>query len=159
MIIFRATLLLLLITSACAGTTFFNTSAMKIQQGIAGKVIWLEGDQMPKIVEEDDTTQSMVRGKPVERYVCVYELTHRDQTTLKDGFYREINTKLVKKISSDREGDFAIPLDTGQYSLFVEEPQGLFANRYDGEGHIHPVTVKANKVSRVTLKIDYKAAY
>jgi hypothetical protein len=144
---------------ACSTNRFFNTSSMKIGQGIAGKVIWLEGNLMPKIQEENDTTPSLNQGKPVERYVCIYELTHRNQTVQEDGFYKEVNTRLVKKIMSDQEGNFATPLDTGQYSLFVEEHQGLFSNRYDGEGYIYPVSVKKDRITQVTLKIDYKAAY
>lgn len=156
---FRVVSLIFLIMLGCSSKRFFNTSYMKIGQGIAGKVIWLEGNLMPQIVEEGDTTKSVNRGKPVERYVCIYELTHRDQTVQEDGFFKEVNTRLVKKISSDQEGNFATPLDTGTYSLFIEEPQGLFANRFDGEGHIFPVQVKKGEITKITFKIDYKAAY
>ena len=156
---FQAVSLIFLITLACSSKRFFNTSYMKIGQGIAGKVIWLEGNLMPQIIEEGDTTKSLNRGKPVERYICIYELTHRDQTVQEGGFYKEVNTRLVKKILSDQEGNFATPLDTGQYSLFVEESQGLFANRFDGDGYIYPVEVEKGKITQVTLKIDYKAAY
>lgn len=151
--------LLFLIVWACANKRIFDASHMQIAQGIAGKVIWLEGNLMPRIVEEGDTTKAFTQGKPVERYVCIYELTHRDQALQEGGFYKEVNTRFVKKIRSDQEGDFATPLDTGRYSLFVEEPQGLFANRFDGEGYIFPVHIKKGEITRVTLKIDYKAAY
>lgn len=156
---YHAFFLLFLIVWACATQRLFDAPHTQIAQGIAGQVIWLEGNLMPRIVEEGDTTKSLNQGKPVERYVCIYELTHRDQTVQENGFYKEIETRLVKKILSDQEGNFATPLDTGQYSLFVEEPQGLFANRYDGEGNIHPVEVEKGEVTQVILKIDYKAAY
>ena len=152
--------LMLLITFSCSSKRAFNTTNMIIGQGISGKVIWLEGNLMPGIQEESDTTtSSLTQGKPVERYVTIYRLTHRDQTVQEDGFFKEINNRLVKKILSDEEGNFATKLDTGRYSLFVEEPQGYFANRFDGEGYINPVEVKKDEVTEVTLKIDYKAAY
>ena len=151
--------LLFLIAWACANKRLFDAPHTQLAQGIAGQVVWLEGNLMPRIVEEGDTTKTLHQGKPVERYICIYELTHRDQTVQENGFYKEIETRLVKKILSDQEGNFAVPLDTGRYSLFVEEPQGLFANYYDGEGNIHPVEVKKGEVAQVILKIDYKAAY
>ena len=160
MLKFRALFLIFLITIACSSKKLFNTTKMIIGQGISGKVIWLEGNLMPKVEEESDTTtSSLTQGKPVERYVAIYKLTHRDETVVEDGFYKEVKTRLVKKISSDQEGNFATQLDTGRYSLFVEEPQGLFANRFDGDGYINPVEVKKDKVTEVTLKIDYAAAY
>lgn len=155
----RAVFLVFLIILGCSGKRLFNASHLKIEQGIVGKVIWLEGNLMPQITEEADTTKSLIEGKPVERYVGIYELTHRNQTKQEDGFFKEVNTKLIKKIRSDQEGNFAASLDTGTYSLLVEEPQGLFANRFDGDGYIYPVTVKNDKISEVIIKIDYKAAY
>ncbi len=157
---FQALFLIFLITVGCSSKRLFNTSKMIIGQGISGKVIWLEGNLMPTIKEESDTiTSSLTQGKPVERYIAIYKLTHRDQTVQEDGFYKEVGTTLIKKILSDEEGNFGTQLDTGRYSLFVEEPQGLFANRFDGNGNINPVEVKKDKVTEVTLKIDYKAAY
>jgi hypothetical protein len=123
-------------------------------QGIKGQVIWEEGNMMPRIDEE------MPKGKGVKRGIYVYELTDQSQAKLVEGyFYRDIQTKLVKVAETDEDGYFNIPLDPGQYSVFVKEEQGLFANFLDGEGHIQPVTVKKGEFTELNLKVNYKAFY
>lgn len=130
-----------------------------IRQGIRGKVIWLEGNMMPTIAEDTSTIKSR-EGKPIERTVYIYELTSREQAEeVESGFYTDIETELVKKVEAGEDGHFQAALEPGRYSLLVKEPKGLYANLYDGEGNINPVTVKKDSVSHVEIKVDYKAVY
>lgn len=129
-----------------------------LRQGIQGKVLWLEGNLMPTIVEDSQKIEAD-QGTPVERTVCIYQLTHQNQATLTEGFYTDINSKLIKKVATGEDGQFQVYLEPGRYSVFVEEPQGLYANLFDGQGYIQPVTVIKDSVSQITLKVDYKAVY
>jgi hypothetical protein len=79
---------------------------------------------------------------------------------VQDGrFYSNIKTELVQKTSTDEEGRFIVALEPGTYSVFVKEKQGLFASRFDQSGIINPVTISANELVSITIKVDYKAAY
>jgi hypothetical protein len=51
-------------------------------------------------------------------------------------------------------------LPEGQYSIFVwEDGKGLYANGFDGQNNIFPVTVQKGKVEPITITVDYMAAY
>jgi hypothetical protein len=56
-------------------------------------------------------------------------------------------------------GRFIVALEPGTYSVFVKEPDGLFANRFDQAGIINPVTIDRNELVNILIKVDYKAAY
>jgi hypothetical protein len=135
-----------------------SVSDNHITQGIRGQVIWLEGNLMPSIREEGDPSPAP-QAKGVQRTVYIYALTHREEAVYQDGFFSEVQEELVKQVETDVQGYFSIPLDTGQYSLFVKEEKGLYANLFDGEGNIQPVQVYPDSVSQVELKVDYKAIY
>lgn len=125
-----------------------------ISQGISGQVLWYEGDLMPGFGKEPAV------GKPIQREIFIYRSTKMVQAEVLDGgFYSNIKTELVKKISSDEEGKFIVALEPGTYSVFVKEPQGLFARRFDQSGVINPVTITANELVSILIKVDYKAAY
>jgi hypothetical protein len=129
----------------------FTASAQK--QGISGKVFWLSGNQMPSPGNYITPQQ----GAPREIYVYkVATLSEADQS---GAFFVSVKTELVKKTFSDIEGSFKIKLPPGEYSVFVKEPQGLFANSFDKDNKINAVVVKPGKFSWVTINIDYEAAY
>lgn len=153
-----------LIIAACASRKPASTpeavqQADTLRQGIAGHVWWIVGDQMPG----PDRTPGKHPGEPVQREIYIYELTGPAQAQAKSsvpiGFYTRIETPRVAQTRSDAQGVFAVWLPPGRYSLLTKEPEGLYANVYDGEGHLQPVTVRADSVSQVTLRIDYEAAY
>lgn len=127
-----------------------------VKQGIAGRLIWLEGNLMPSIEQEG---QNAPAGQPVQREVHIYEVTKTSQADQHENFYSNIQTNLVKVVMSEKNGFFKASLEPGQYSLFVKEPKGLFANLFDGYGHIMPVEVIEDEVTEVTIKINYMAAY
>jgi hypothetical protein len=123
-------------------------------EGITGKVLWFEGDLMPGIDKKP------VKGIPVKREIHVYKPTLPAQTEVVDGvFYRKIQTELVKKTTSDEQGNFMLRLEPGKYTLFVQEPAGLFANKFSGEGFINLVEVNPREMTEMEIRIDYMAAY
>ncbi|MBF9255499.1 carboxypeptidase regulatory-like domain-containing protein [Pontibacter sp. 172403-2] len=126
-----------------------------IEQGITGQVLWVSGNQMPS---PDAPQSSGKRG--IQRTVYVYELTNSSQATTTDGvFHTNIQTKLVTQVTTDAEGNFAVSLPPGKYSLFTKEENGLYANLFDGEMNIFPVEVQKGQVTNVEFVINYKASY
>lgn len=129
-----------------------------IEQGLAGEVRWLEGNLMPSISEEPEA-QPDKKGKPVKREIHIYELTTMDEAKAEGTFFRDIKSPLVKTVSSNKDGYFQVELPEGRYSVFVQEEEGLFANIFDGEGNINPVTIQEGEVTEISIEINYKAAY
>lgn len=127
----------------------------EVEQGLAGQVLWLEGNLMPTIGEESRDR----KGEPVQREIHIYELTSMDEATAEGTFFSNIQTDLVKKVETNEEGEFITELPVGRYSVFVQEEQGLFANTFDGQGHINPVEVNEGEITPITIKVNYKAAY
>ncbi|GAB3895722.1 hypothetical protein GCM10028803_12530 [Larkinella knui] len=130
------------------------TQTSKSFQGICGTVLFKSGNHMP------GPDRPMPKGQPVVREVLVYELTKIDQTeATDDGFYTKINTRLVKKVKSGKDGTFCVSLPTGTYSVLVQEEKGLYANQSDGQNNIFPVTVAKNRRSTITFDISYQAVF
>ena len=99
-------------------------------------------------------------GVAVKREVYIYQITQTSEAEMHDQvFFGDVQTQLVKKQWTDKEGQFSIRLKPGSYSVFTMEPQGLFANRFSGDGFINPVEVRKNKVSELMIRIDYMATY
>ena len=142
---------LLFLFTCCA-----NKPPVQIPQGIRGKVIWLEGNMMPTLGGE---TTSKSTGEPIQREIYIYALTNRDQTVISGRFFSKINNELIATVQSNQQGIFAVELPPGKYSIMIKEEKGLYANLFDGRGNIHPVEVQANKVTEITIKVDYEAAY
>lgn len=123
-------------------------------QGLEGRVLWLAGNQMPSTGSRNSSS-----GSPVSRTLLIYELTHRDQCTRGDRLYTAISGEMVAKVETDSLGYFVASLPVGKYSIFTQEEQGYFANRFDGEGYVNPVIVTKGKTTSITIKIDYEAFY
>lgn len=124
------------------------------QQGIKGKVEWISGNQMPG--------PDKVPGKPlpIVREIHIYEPTSPEQTASQGGlFYSGITTRLVKIIKSRKDGSFCVKLPPGEYSLFVKEDKGLFANKFDSQNRIHCITVEKGKFTTLNIVVNYEAAY
>lgn len=129
------------------------TSTLAQKQGLCGKVVWTSGNQMPG----PDRIESGSSG--VVREVYIYEVTSTSDVEDKGGFYADIKTKLIKKVKSKKDGSFSAKLPEGTYSVFVKEPEGLWANIFNGQGHINPVTVTTKNWTTLTITINYQAAY
>jgi hypothetical protein len=139
-------------------STGFLSLAMGIalaqSPGIQGQVLWIEGNHMPGPGKH----AKPVKG--VKREIWVYEPTRADQATVTDGqFYSNIQTRLIKKGRSKGSGKFYIPLPPGEYSLFIKEKQGLYANSLDGNGRIQVIKIQPGPCTVVLLQITYAAAF
>lgn len=127
-------------------------------QGIAGQVTWLEGNQMP-MVTETGKPDPKAKPKPIQRKVRVYPLVKFADLKLEDGLFTMIAEKPLAEVESDEKGNFSISLSPGRYSVFIVEEAGLFANVFDGDGNVNPVTVKENEWTLLDVVVNYKAVY
>ncbi|WP_026461964.1 hypothetical protein [Adhaeribacter aquaticus] len=152
-------LLLSTLLFSCAGPVASFQQASSLSQGIKGNIVVLEGNLMPGLTRKNNTAVSSVAKSITPREIYVYELTNLRQVKRNGTFYTNIQTKLVAKVVSTSTGNFQVALPPGKYSLFSKEPDGFFANLFDGESNIFPVEVKAQKVTPVEFKIDYNAVY
>ncbi len=145
-------LLVCTLFSSCKNTQSMFSEG--VSQGVTGQVLWYEGDLMPGFDKEP------AEGKPIQREIYIYRATKMEQADLQEGsFYSNIKTELVQKVISDEDGKFIIALDPGTYSVFVKEPKGLFASRFDQSGIINPLTISQNELVNLLIKVDYMAAY
>jgi hypothetical protein len=140
----------------------FNCSAQKNatgQSGISGRVLWLEGNLMPSI--SDTSYSKRAQGTPKQKTVYIYEATQRHQVVAGESgsIYKDISSRLITKTKTDKSGYFKVNLQPGKYSIFIQEDEGLFANIFDGQGIINPVTVEAGKFTDIVIKVNYKAVY
>jgi hypothetical protein len=126
--------------------------AMAQRQGICGKVEWAEGNQMPGV-----NKKNAVVG--VEREIHIYKPVNRKSLRMRDGLYPEISGQLIKVVKSSPDGTFTVKLPAGDYSVFVKEPSGFFANIFAGDGTLNPVTVKKREFVVFKITVNYKAVY
>jgi hypothetical protein len=149
---------------AIATLSFNSCTVMKegkpaIRQGVFGRVLFIQGNQMPS---PDQKTSS---GKPVVRKIHIYELTTLKETTGQSPLFDEIKSKLVATTTSNSEGYFQCKLPIGKYSIFtVEEEAGeskkvFFANLFEGNGEITPFEIFDGKVVNYNININHKAYY
>jgi len=93
------------------------------------------------------------------REILIYELTGFDDVTVVGPFFRDIKTKMIATVQSNADGTFKIKLPPGSYSVFTKEKNGLYANLFDENKNINPVTIKASQYTWKTITVDYEAAY
>ncbi len=123
--------------------------------GIKGYVYEMKGNQMPS---PDEPRQA---PKGIKTQVYIYELTGPSQVVRDErpGFYKSVNTKLVKQVSTDNKGYFSVKLKPGTYSVFTAVDSLLYANMFDQDNNIYPVEVVKKKMTEVVIRQDFNAAY
>lgn len=129
-----------------------------LKSGIQGQVLWLEGNQMPKVLapgEKDD------RDKPkgIQRSLYIYEPTTSNELEGSPTVYKKVNAKQIGVFETDEEGKFSIKLPPGTFSIFTKEEEGYFASTSDGKGVIGAVVVEKDQFNTLTIRVDYKAYY
>lgn len=123
-------------------------------QGISGRVEWISGNQMPG----PDRPASKAKG--IKREIWIYQPTTTADATATDGvFFSDIKTALIEKVKSNCRGRFRVNLSPGEYSIFIKEKKGLFANQFDGQNRIHCVSVKPGEFTDITVLVNYEATY
>jgi hypothetical protein len=147
----------LLKTGWCLMLVWLNTACAQknFTTGIKGTVYFKEGNFMPS-----PDGMSKGSGTPVKRTLYVYEpTTDADVVSDESTFYTAIKTKKVKTLRSDANGRYAAALKPGKYSIFIQEKGKLYANGFDGDGHIQPVSIEAGKITELDLYISWAAFY
>ena len=125
-----------------------------IVQGIKGKVLFKEGR-----FKSDGSLDGNGKIYGVERLIFIYELTDIKDVEIGEGdFVKYISTNVLDSAYSDKHGNFSKELPEGKYSLFVKEHERLFSKLGD-QDIFEAVEVKKDKVSTITIEIDYKALY
>ncbi len=141
-------LFVLSLLTACASTTG------QTGQGIEGKTVWVTGNRMPG----PDT--ELPPPEPVKRWVYVTPVVTMNQMPEQtDGLYPSLPVDPVDSVQSSGKGHFRISLPAGTYSVFTREDGGYYANQFDSEGQVNPVTVRENSLSEITIEINYTAVY
>lgn len=108
----------------------------------------------------DTTYIERAKGIPIERDIYIFKAVKQQDALSAGGtFYKSINGELVYRLKSRKDGTFKVKLPPGRYSIFVMEKDGYFANIFDGDNYINPVTVQANKFTAIQIQVNYKAFY
>lgn len=132
-----------------------NHRLVTIKQGIWGNVWLWEGDFMPG-------PGAANRGKvtAVRREVRIYEPTPQKALEPPGGTdFTKVKSKLVKKVKSCKNGFYQVSLPPGRYSVFVKEGSSLYANWFDGEAYVFPVTVVKDSVTKFQIDVTTGATY
>lgn len=127
-------------------------------QGITGTVTWLEGNHMP-MMTEDGKADAKEGPKPIQRTVRVYPLIKFSDLKMEEGLFTAVAGEPITEVESNETGVYSIQLSPGRYSVFIVEEDGLFANIFDGDGNVNPVTVKENEWTLLDVVVNYKAVY
>jgi hypothetical protein len=130
-----------------------NDDRVTISQGVWGDVWYWEGNFMP--VCPTGTVQAVVREMRIHALASSSDVEHTEH----GAFYSKVNTPLIATVWSGSNGFFQATLPAGTYSVFaVEQDSLLYANGFDGEGHIYPVEVKDGKAAGIRFDITYRMA-
>ncbi|MFC3880372.1 carboxypeptidase regulatory-like domain-containing protein [Algoriphagus namhaensis] len=127
-------------------------------QGVKGQVTWLEGNQMPKVTEQAEQSVNP-KGTPVKRVILIYPLTKLQDSKMENGLFQSLATEPITQVETDDNGAFSIELAPGSYSIFTKENEGIFANSFDADGNIQPITIKNGEWQVLDIVINYRATF
>ena len=145
---------------ACSPARTAQTPA--VQQGISGFVYQESGNRMPmKSVEPGGKSTEAGLPKGLSTTVYIYEATSLNQVSRVgvSPFYTAIRSRQVATAHSDSTGAFTIGLAPGAYSLFVKTGDRFYANSFDSNNRIAPVTVEKDRLTRTKIIVNSSATY
>lgn len=128
-----------------------NASKVTIKNGIAGTLVKKTGDCMPMF--NGPTNRCMTY--PVSRTILIYNYTNLNQVEGWGPRYNSVNSRLITKCNSDKDGFFQAAVNSGKYSIFILENDKFYANSQDGQGGINPVNVSTGSISSIRLMLNY----
>ncbi|MGB3180130.1 MAG: hypothetical protein WBB45_01990 [Cyclobacteriaceae bacterium] len=123
-------------------------------QGISGILLVRKGNFMPS---PEENPKDRGTEKPVAGQVYVYKaMSVSDAGT--GPYYTSLGDPMLILEAND-QGKFEKEMAPGTYSLFIKTEKGLYANSFNGQGLIRPITVEEGKMTEVRLIQDSQAAY
>jgi hypothetical protein len=129
-----------------------NTLKVSLNTGIAGTLLKKEGNCMPMIGGSGNTS---CKTYPVRRTIMIYNYSTTNDVDGWAPFYKTVHSKLVAQVNADQDGFFQVAVDPGKYSIFIKENNSFYANSYDAQSGIQPVTVASDSMNIITLILDY----
>ena len=122
---------------------------------ICGNIYKISGNQMP----DPDRDQQLAEA--VSGDILIYALTNISETKGNGvDLFTKINTRLIKKVTSSKNGRFCVNFPPGKYSFFIQNSElGIYANIFDNEMNICPIEVKKANNTDIVLKINHSATY
>ncbi len=154
----KATIIImsLFILGACQAQK--NVHVHEGESGIKGKIIWVSGNQMPTIQPDG---QAPLKKEPqgIVRTIEIYAALKTTDLKGDGSFFEKPSVEPAAIVTSNEKGEFHCHLSPGKYSVFTVEPQGRFANSFDGQNFVQPVVVNEAKFSEITIEVNYSAAY
>jgi hypothetical protein len=147
----------LTLVTYCASAQKRTRPKTVVMQGICGTVIEKRGNHMPS----PDSPRRNSAGTPVERDVLIFPLLNNRQIQSgQNGFIKSVgDVKPLKTVKSGKDGTFCVDLPAGRYSVVIREPEGLYANLFDSQNNINPVTVEKGKKATATVEISHQAVF
>ena len=96
------------------------------------------------------------KGTPVSTFLYFYEPTTIKQ--IEDGMMggstvKNINTRLIDSVQSDKLGAFKIYLKPGKYSVFIKYENGYYIPFFSGSNWVSIIEVKAHGVNNLDFNI------
>lgn len=132
-----------IVQSICVGV-----AGQTLRQGIQGQVFLVANTLA------DSTAAHPNPNAGIKREVVVHQLTTLWEAKHENGIFKSVPSQLVLSVMTEDDGSFKVKLPPGEYSVFVRERDGLYANLFD-QNRINPVVVKPKQYSWVTITIEY----
>jgi hypothetical protein len=127
-----------------------TTTTLAAGSGVHGTVTLREGNCQPGVVGETRAIPCDVH--PVSRRVYIYSPPVGDNEV--DGAYYRGGRDPKAIVHSDGQGNYAIDLPTGSYSIMVEDDGRHYCNSLS-RGRACAVTIRAGEHARRDLEIDH----
>ena len=134
--------------SALGSTSSDNTLQTAMTQGIQGRVRRLQGNHMPS------NTDLPISGSTEFVQTTIWIFADRipgnssPQWSLAEA---EQHPNLVRQVESDRNGDYAVELPPGEYTVFAQYEEVLYLNAFLGDGSYKSIEVAPNQIVEFDL--------
>jgi hypothetical protein len=129
------------------------------QSGIRGKVVRLTGDHMPTLIAPA-FKKVAARGQSQRMQTSVWVFSGRipGQDPRWTVSAAQKHPQLLGKVQTNAQGEFAIALPAGEYTLFAQYGSALYLNSFMGDGNYSTVQVKTG-VTEVDLVNSEQATF
>ncbi len=144
-------------TNVCDSSDDYFTITQPLgTSGIFGRVVFTQGDCMPKMVDSNYpgnsnwTDPNPCTSDGVARELIVHKPVLRS--------VKPSSSSRVTTVTSNDQGYYALQLEPGQYSIYVNEKGKEWCNISTGNVYCL-VTVNPDQVLEHNINIDYQAGY